>query len=235
MKLYYDLHIHSCLSPCGDDDMTPNNIVNMALIKGLDVIAVTDHNTAQNVAAVKAVGDANGLLVVPGMEVQTKEEIHVLCYFQSLDAIEAFEQVLDNYRLPIPNAVSKFGHQWVMDAEDTVISEYKSALILSLTLSLDDLMALVTEYGGVVVPAHINKAANSLLKYLGFVPENLMGYTMEVFKMAPIDPFVLGDSRVIYNSDAHFLEHISEPEHFMTVEEATLEAVLDFLKGRKRG
>lgn len=87
MKFAVDLHIHSALSPCGDEDMTPNNIVNMALIKGLDIIAVTDHNSAANLPAILEVGKKQGLMIVPGIEVQTKEEVHIICLFRTLRAL----------------------------------------------------------------------------------------------------------------------------------------------------
>lgn len=92
MNVYYDLHMHSCLSPCGADDMTPNNLVNMAALAGLQVIAVADHNTTKNVPAATKVGQQVGVLVVPAMELTTKEDIHVLCLLPDLDAAEAFRE-----------------------------------------------------------------------------------------------------------------------------------------------
>lgn len=234
MKLYYDLHIHSCLSPCASEDMTPNNIVHMALIKELDVIAVTDHNSMLNLPAVLKCAEENGLMVIPGMEVQTKEEVHVLCYFKDLKTIEAFNLYLESYRLKIPNRPEKFGEQAVLNEEDEKIQEYPYALIISLNIPLDHLLDQVYKMGGVAIPAHINKGSNSLLKHLGFIPDRLKSHTMEVFRKSPIDPHILGDSRVIYNSDAHYLQDISEPEQFMRLEEKTIEAVLEYLKGRRR-
>lgn len=233
MRAYYDLHIHSCLSPCADDDMTPNNIVNMAFIKGLDVIAVTDHNCAMNISSVVEIGNEIGLLVVPGMEIQTREEIHALCYFRDVESITAFSEALEPYRMPIPNRVDKFGHQWVMNANDEVISEYPYALILSLSIGLEDLDALVDSHQGVMIPAHINKGANSLLKYLGFIPESLKGRTMELFQKNSVDPMMIEGSRIIYNSDAHFITDIHERVHFMNIEALTVDDVLNYLKGRK--
>lgn len=232
MKLYYDLHIHSCLSPCGDDEMTPNNIVNMAYIKGLDVIALTDHNIGQNVKSVMACAETLGILVVPGMEVQTKEEIHALCYFPSLINLENFEMALDAYRMKIPNRVDKFGNQWIMNESDEIVDDYPYALILSLSVGLEELDALVVANQGVMVPAHINKGANSLIKYLGFVPSELRGRTMEVFNKVSIDPNLIEESRIIYNSDAHFITDINEREHFMNVDAANIESVIKYLKGR---
>ena len=100
MNYTYDLHIHSCLSPCGDDEMTPNNIVNMAFIKGLDIIAITDHNACSHVRIAPEIAEALGILFVPGMEVQTREEVHILCYFRQVDAIEAFDRELSKFKSP---------------------------------------------------------------------------------------------------------------------------------------
>ncbi len=232
MKLFYDLHIHSCLSPCGDDDMTPNNIVNMAYIKGLDVIAVTDHNSGKNVEAVMSCAQALDLLVLPGMEVQTKEEVHVLCYFPELCGLKVFEDAIEAYRMKLPNNVKKFGHQTVMNAKDEVLEEYPYALIISLDIGLEKLITLVEGLGGILVPAHINKGSNSLLKHLGFIPETLKGKTIEIFQMAEVNPNAIIGSRVIYNSDAHYLDQISEPVNHMKVEERSLNAVFEYLKGK---
>ena len=115
MNVYYDLHMHSCLSPCGADDMTPNNLVNMAALAGLQVIAVADHNTTKNVPAAVKVGREAGVLVVPAMELTTKEDIHVLCLLPDLDAAEAFRQYVYP-RLPQrKNRPKAFGNQFVMD------------------------------------------------------------------------------------------------------------------------
>ena len=91
--LYYDLHIHSCLSPCGSEDMTPYNIAAMAALKGLDVIAVTDHNSCKNCPAVLAAAKEYGVLALPGMELTTSEEVHAVCLFETLDAAMAFDDM----------------------------------------------------------------------------------------------------------------------------------------------
>ena len=94
MKCYYDFHIHTALSPCGDDDMTPNNIVNMAVLKGLDAIAITDHNTAKNVPACVECAKDKPLVVIPGMEIETAEEIHMLALFDNTDALMRLDKIV---------------------------------------------------------------------------------------------------------------------------------------------
>lgn len=231
MKLFYDLHIHSCLSPCGDDDMTPNNIVNMSLIKGLDLIAVTDHNHSGNCRAVMELAKETGLIVIPGMEVQTKEEVHILCYFMTLEDCEAFNKALEPYRLKIPNNVERFGQQSILDENDKLIENYPFALILGTTIGLEALEKLVLDFKGWIVPAHINKSANSILANLGFMPQNLKTKTIEVYERAPFNGMMFKAYRLIKNSDAHMLEQISEPEHAIEVVSKDLADIFNVLFG----
>ena len=115
MNVYYDFHIHSCLSPCGDDDNTPNNIVNMAIIKGLQAIAVADHNTGKNCPAVMAVGKKNGLVVLPAMELTTSEDIHILCLFEKYENLVLLEEYISTRKLKIKNKEQVFGKQQILD------------------------------------------------------------------------------------------------------------------------
>ncbi|MBM7561953.1 phosphoesterase [Fusibacter tunisiensis] len=233
MKISYDLHIHSCLSPCGSDDMTPNNIMNMAWIKGLDVVAITDHNSGKNVSACVGIGNDLGVLVLPGMEVQTREEVHVLCYFPHVKNLETFETELDLYRMQIPNRPDRFGNQWIMNDKDEVVGEMPLALILSIDLSIDDLYALVERYEGIMIPAHVNKDSNSILYNLGFIPPHLAFTTLEVMKNKEISDVLKNNFAYIYNSDAHYLEDISEPENFLEVESKTIGSVIKALKRKE--
>lgn len=233
MKLFYDLHIHSCLSPCGSDEMTPNNIVNMAYLKGLNIIAVTDHNTGKNCDVIARLAEKMDILVVPGMEIQTKEEVHILCYFPHLDALNAFEIELDQHRIQIHNRPEKFGDQWVMDKDDNKLEDYPLALILSVNISLDQLNILVEKFGGVIVPAHVNKSSNSMLSNLGFIPETMDLKFVEVFMNAPVPKSIQDQYGVLINSDAHSLGQINEPENSMELKEKTVNAVIEFLKRRE--
>ena len=232
MKLYYDLHIHSCLSPCGSEDMTPNNIVGMAHIKGLDIIAVTDHNACDNLVAIAQVAEKFDILLVPGMEIQTKEEVHVLCYFRSLSDLLGFNEVLAAYRTPILNKPKLFGHQLILNDNDEQTGEELRALMMSVDLSIEAVKVLVEKHFGCVGPAHINKASNSILVNLGFIPESLGFKTVEVHLNSPISEGLTKDFQVIYNSDAHYLEQISEPIHSMDLSERSCSAVIDYLLGK---
>ncbi|GAU78028.1 PHP domain-containing protein [Fusibacter sp. 3D3] len=233
MEIYYDLHIHSCLSPCGDADMTPNNIVNMALIKGLDVIAITDHNTSKNARVVCKIGKEQGLLVIPGMEVQTKEEVHVLCYFEEISDLEAFDSALEPYRLKIPNRPDHFGRQQIVNHEDQCVGEYPYALIASIEVSIEQLIELCKAHGGVCVPAHVNKSSNSILANLGFMPQALKVRTIEIHPKSPINETLIKGYQKIYNSDAHYLEHISERANKLEIDEKTISKILNYLSGEE--
>ena len=120
-KYYYDLHIHSCLSPCGDDDMTPNNIAGMGVVAKLDIMALTDHNTCLNCPAFFKTAEANGIVPVAGMELTTAEDIHLVCLFEELSDALKFSEEVNTRRIPFKNRVDIFGQQMIMDENDEVI------------------------------------------------------------------------------------------------------------------
>lgn len=236
-ELYYDLHIHSCLSPCGDDDMTPSNIVGMSVIKGLDVIAVTDHNSCKNCPAVLAAAEEYGILAIPGMEINTSEEVHAVCLFEELKAALEFDAYVYEKLIPFPNKEEIFGKQQIYDGADQVCGIVPNLLINATSISFEGLWELVRGYGGVMFPAHVDKTANSLIANLGFVPPDSRFVTAEVkdlgklHKLKKENPYLEG-CRIISNSDAHYLEHIHEPELTLTVEEKSVKAVIGALLSR---
>lgn len=242
MELRYDLHIHSALSPCGDGDMTPNNIVNMAKICGLDMIAVSDHNTTGNVAAVMEVGRDLGVTVVPAMELETAEEIHVLCLFPSLESILKFEEEQVKPALPpIQNDPRIFGDQHFMDAEDRVIGEEKRYLINATSISLDGLPELVRSYGGIAIPAHIDKSTKSLVGNFGMVGDYMGFHCFELSRNLP-ESFIIATPglgkrpyRYIHDSDAHYLQDIGEHsgENLLDLPENSAEALIRYLSIEK--
>ena len=160
IPLSYDLHMHSCLSPCGDDDMTPGNVVGMATIKELDVIALTDHNTCKNCEAAMKLGEAYGRIVIPGMELTTLEEVHVVCLFPNLEAAMEYDHYVYEHLLPIANREDIFGKQQIMNEDDEVIGTVENLLINATDISFDRVYDLLQNYNGVMIPAHIDKSAN---------------------------------------------------------------------------
>lgn len=229
MKVYYDLHIHTALSPCGDADMTPNNIVNMAILKGLDVIAVTDHNSCGNVRAVTAAAGER-LLVVPGMEVETAEEIHVVCYFPTVEAVEQMGKIVAAHQLPVKNKPEIFGQQLYLDAEDRICGEEEILLVNATTLDIYTLVKEVKNCGGVAVPAHIDRDSFSVLANLGTVPEDLGVSALEITQknVARLRENYM-EYVILTNSDAHYLWDIAEAEHYLDISDKNTQKILDII------
>jgi len=230
MRVAADLHIHTCLSPCADDDMTPNNIINMSLLKGLGIIAITDHNSAKNVYACMKVAEGKDILVLPGMEVQTKEEVHLLCYFPKIQSLLQFDEFLYSYLPSTPNSKNIFGNQFICDESDFFVDEEPKLLVNSVNLSINQLVQKVDEMGGVVVPAHIDKPANSIIGNLGFIPEDLHISTVEISKRQSKTYPVYTNFQRIFSSDAHDLGSISEAEFFLHINEFSISAIIHWLK-----
>lgn len=231
MKVAADLHIHSGLSPCGHDDMTPHNIAGMARVKELQMIAVTDHNSVGNLRRLEAAAQDYGIVLLPGIEIQTREEIHVLGYFPTVEAAEAFAKDL---ALPKrKNVVKLFGHQWLYNEEDEPQGEVSDLLLQSIAWDLKETIRRVKAFGGVAVPAHVDKAANSLLATLGFVPPDLPVGTLEVSGRydRENDPMSLASFQLIRSSDAHFLRDLLEAEEIYELPTCSREAMLAYLRG----
>ncbi len=235
MKLYYDLHIHSALSPCGSDDMTPNNIVNMCVLKGLDIIAVTDHNSARNVEAIANLGERKGLLVVPGMEVQTKEEVHVLCYFHTLDHCYDFQAKWEESLPKVKNRPEYFGNQLVMDEDDELVSEYPYLLLTSSSFGVEDLFRLM-KHRGIAVFAHVDRSSFSVLSNLGFIPEMDGVNALEISNAVNPEQFLmkhpaLANYCILQSSDAHYLGDIMERVNYVDLSSPSVEELLNHLSG----
>ena len=195
--------------------MTPNNIVNMSVLNGLGAIALSDHNTCGNAEAFLKVAGAAGITAFAGMEVETAEEIHVLCLFKDLESCRRFEREVVAPSLPfINNRVDIFGVQQLMDENDRIVGEDERYLINATSITADALPTLIRAYGGIAIPAHIDKSTKSILSVFGFIDPS-MGYRVfELSKNAPADfieqhPELAGNT-FLYNSDAHYLQDIYE-------------------------
>ncbi len=230
MELYYDLHIHSALSPCGDNDMTPNNIVNMSIIKGLDVIAVTDHNSCGNVRAVMEVA-GDRLLVIPGMEVETSEEVHMVCYFPDIESCEKMGEYIKEHMQEIKNQEEIFGEQLYMDAEDNIVGKEENLLVTATNLDIFEVVEKSKEFGGIAVPAHIDRSSYSILSNLGFFPPELVVDTVEITakNRLKMEEEYEKKYNVISNSDAHYLEDIQEPVFSINIMSKSAEKVIEYL------
>ena len=217
-KVFYDLHIHSCLSPCASDDMTPFNIAGMAMLKGLNVIALTDHNTTDNCPAFFEACYGYGIVPIAGAEVTTSEDIHVLTLFESLEASRDFGAFLRSKRVLIENSPDIFGNQLIVDSNDTVIGEEKYLLINAVDISIDDIYEITHNYSGIALPAHIDKNSNSMVSVFGTVPDSSFT-AYEFADFTNVEEYVnkyfsLVNKRFISNSDAHYLWDINEKINF---------------------
>ena len=236
-NLSYDLHIHSCLSPCGDDDSTPANIAGMAAIKGLDVIALTDHNSCRNTPAAKKTADEYGVIFIPGMELTTAEEVHVLCLFETVEAALDWDRFVYDKLLKIKNKSEIFGNQILYNTDDEIAGYEENLLINATSITFDEVLELVQKFGGIMIPSHLEKSSTSLISNLGMIPDNSEFKTVEVNHLDKLHelkrnhPYI-NDCRIICDSDAHQLVDIKEPELTIPVEDKSPQAVLNYLKGK---
>lgn len=165
-----ELHVHTVLSPCAGVEMIPPLIVQEALKHGVRLIAITDHNASANIAAVMEAARGTELVVLPGMELQTKEEVHLLCLFDTLEQIDQWQKTVDALLPNIPNNIEYFGEQFVVDATGEFIRREERLLLNSANITLEEAAAQVTALGGLAIPAHIDRQANGLIAILGLIP-----------------------------------------------------------------
>jgi hypothetical protein len=169
-KFRADLHVHTVLSPCAEVEMIPPLIVQKALEININLIAITDHNATGNIHAVMEAAQGTDLTVLPGMELQTREEVHLLCLFETLKQAEAWQKVVDSILPNRANNPEFFGEQFIVDAEGDFIRREERLLIVSAEIGLDEAAAQVHALGGFAIPAHVDRRAFSLIANLGLVP-----------------------------------------------------------------
>ena len=231
MRFYYDLHIHSCLSPCGDDDMTPYNIVNMAKLNGLNVIAITDHNSSRNAPAVLKAADEIGLVAIAGMELTTREDVHILTLFPNVENALEFNDFVDSKRMRIENRTEIYGSQLIMNDRDEIIGEEKDLLITATDIGVYEAVKAVGAYGGAALPAHIDRDGNGLVAVLGSLEKD-MGFRAVEFSLFAkrefIEKYAKEGYGVIRDSDAHRLEEISEAggDNYIDTDVLTAQSVI---------
>jgi PHP family Zn ribbon phosphoesterase len=215
-----DLHIHTVLSPCAEIEMLPPLIVQEAVQRGIRLIAITDHNASANIAAVQQAALGSDLVVLPGMELQTREDVHVLCLFDTLSQIAAFQELVDRSLPEMENNAELFGMQIVVDSEGEPLSEEKRLLLTSTSLSIEQAFERTCELGGLLIPAHVDRKGFGLIESLGFVPEDLQIAALEISRhLTPqaayqafpqIRPYPL-----VQNGDAHRLDELSGSTQFI--------------------
>lgn len=236
LKLSYDLHIHSCLSPCGDEDMLPSNIIGMSFLKQLDVIAVTDHNSCKNCPAVMKLAEKYHITAIPGMELCTMEEVHVLCLFAELSEALRFDEYVSSQLMKIPNDEKVFGKQEIYDEDDRLVGTEPYLLINATNISFDMLGELMKEYHGIYIPAHLDKNSNSLISNLGFIAPDADFKAAELADLTHLETIsrnnpYLNHCNIITDSDAHMLGNINEAVHFINCESRDRKDIIRALAG----
>ena len=235
-KIKADLHIHTCLSPCGDMDMTPAMIVEKARSKGLDVIGICDHNSSENVVAVKKAGEKYNLKVLGGMEVTSKEEVHILALFdKDKDLLKLQEIVYEN--LKGKNDEEFFGYQLIVDEQGEIIDLNKKLLIGATDLTVDRIVELIHSLNGLAIASHVDRERFSLIGQLGFVPE---GLELDGLELSPrymsenkkLDfPLASGLPLVTF-SDAHFPDDIGKTSTTFLLDDITVSELKKALKNK---
>ena len=229
-KYYYDLHIHSCLSPCGDDDSTPNSIAGMGELNGLSIMALTDHNTVKNCPYFFEAAKNHGIIPIAGMELTTAEEIHVICLFENLNDALAFDSEIEKRRIKIKNRTDIFGNQLICDSLDNIVGNDEFLLSNATTLSFDAVPQLVEQFGGVCYPAHIDRDSNSVTAVLGGLPPEHPFKFAELHNKDKADNFLGIGCDFVVSSDAHYLWDISEKENYFLLPDDDENAVKNLFK-----
>lgn len=223
-RYYYDFHIHSCLSPCGDDDMTPNNIAGMASLCGLNIVALTDHNSCRNCPAFWQAARRNGIIPIAGMELTTAEDIHIVCLFETLEQALSFNDLVDTRRIRIKNRVDIFGQQQILDMNDEPVGIEEDLLPNATTITIDEVPTLVEQFEGVCFPAHIDREANGVIAVLGVFPDTPFFGCAEIRDMEKLPSLleahpILRTKLITSGSDAHYLHNMRDKESYFELDD----------------
>jgi PHP family Zn ribbon phosphoesterase len=232
-----DLHIHSVLSPCADLEMSPINIINKAKERKLDIIGLTDHNSTKQCKVTREIGEKNGIFVLCGAEITTREEVHCLTFFENFEKLSAFQIYIDIHLPKIKNDVQRFGYQLIVDEEENIIEEEEFLLNSALDVSIDALAEKVHELNGLFIPAHVNRPKFSLISQLGFVPPDIKADALEISRHVTKDDFYnqnpyLKAFTLIHNSDSHFIDSIGEISTIFEMNEISFFEIQKALTGK---
>ncbi|MBQ3042108.1 MAG: PHP domain-containing protein [Clostridia bacterium] len=227
MRIKYDLHIHSALSPCADDNMTPSNIVGFAKLQGLDAVAIADHNAIANVKVAMDVGNAFDVVVVPAMELQTAEDIHILCLFEKFEDLQSFYNSI-NFA-DIQNRAEIFGEQLILDEDDNILGKEQRMLLVASGVSVEEVVSLAKQHNGIAIAAHIDREENGMVAILGTVTEDFSVVEISATANQQIQCYTTG-RKVITNSDAHTLEDIGVADGELEVTERSAKGILQALR-----
>lgn len=218
MKCYSaDLHIHSCLSPCADILMLPNLVAEKLKNNGIEIASITDHNSLLNIKAFSKVFEKYGIFLIPGIEIQTEEEVHVLGYFENIEVAMKFQKEFEKYLPKIENKEELLGYQLLTNEKDEYIKKYKIALSFSCSIDLENLSKLIKKFNGICIAAHIDKTFG-VINQLGIIPKNIFD-AVEVFNSKN----KISNYTNLSSSDAHYLNDIKASKMKICLESKTFE------------
>ncbi|NIM13940.1 MAG: PHP domain-containing protein [Candidatus Aminicenantes bacterium] len=234
MKMYKtDLHIHTCLSPCADLDMSPKYIIKEAEKKGIDIVGICDHNSCENVPAVGRHAENQGgdVNVIGGLEITSNEEVHILALFADEERLFSMQKIVYDNLQGINNE-KRFGEQVVVNENDEVMGFNKKLLIGTTELSIEDIVNLIHELDGLAIASHIDRETYSIIHQLGFIPQRIQLDAVEVSTPNKIKDFKDISLPVITSSDAHAIKHIGRSFTWFFMEEPNLEEIRKSLLGK---
>ncbi|MCK4930640.1 MAG: PHP domain-containing protein [Candidatus Aminicenantes bacterium] len=227
-----DLHIHTCLSPCTELDMSPRGILTSAKKKGIDILGICDHNSSENSLAVMKASETMNIGVFPGMEVTSQEEVHVLALFDAIEnALKLQEHVYKN--LPGENDEDAFGMQVIVNEKEEVLGFSDKLLIGATTMPLEEVVQLIHSLDGITIASHIDRESFSIIGQLGFVPENL---ELDALEISPKITYEDAKTAYPYNypitcsSDAHYPDDIGKTFTSFLLEDKTIAEIKKALK-----
>lgn len=235
-KFRADLHVHTVLSPCAEVEMIPPLIVQTALELKIDIIAITDHNASANVSAVQKAAQGTTLKVLPGMEVQTREDVHLLCLFENLTELESWQTAVNEALPDVLNHAEFFGEQFVVDEQGEYIRTEPRMLLTSTRFSIDEVFERVNALGGLVIPAHVERTTYGLFPTLGLLSEQwpILGFEISRHttpEKARANFPAIGNYPLIQNGDVHRLNEFIGSTIFV-LEEPTINEIYKALKGQ---
>lgn len=231
-RVLADLHVHTLLSPCADIEMTPHHIMLRAAEYGIGALAITDHNASANVSAALEAGERYGIKVFPGMEVESAEEAHILTIFDTIEQLQSWQNIVDTQMNGMLNNAAKFGAQFVVNADDEFVCEEKRMLLAPLKLTAEQIVKLASSLGGLVIAAHIDRPAYSIVKQLGFIEPDFGFAAAEISAVGWRCNIQSSLQRVsgflpfVTNSDAHNIyDFLRGPKNLLTLQELTVNEI----------
>lgn len=237
---FYDLHVHSCASPCAENAMTPATIAGMAKLNGLDICALTDHNTTANCPAFVTACEFYGVIPICGMELTTSEDVHMICLFDTLDQAMRFGELVSGRMIPYPNRPEIFGDQLIMNEDDEVIRTEERLLINATAISIDEAYREVTSLGGACYPAHIDRDANGIVAMLGAFPDEPEFTAYELNDAANREELEgrfprLRSLRRVVCSDAHYIADMASRENCLPLDADADSAARELIRFLRTG